>query len=732
MGKGSMKLDEFLALSEKQTTALFNAPQRLFASILRYGKKDGKWQFIYRQQDEDRSVNTLYGLDDAADEFVTQLTRATQNTAERSKVTIAVGPAGSGKNEFIKTLEETLKSYSRTEEGTLYKVRVYLDRLDDPEFGEFFETKAQQKKFVSNLRSKFGEMDNVLLSLGNNIQTVLYLFLKREDNKKVPTKIEETVGRVNTSTTEYWKRINIDKDADSSTVDFVKSSMLSSLESTIKDSDRMYEFLEKVITIEKADGQNAIAASRPPVSPSNKDLDFQAIFGGKLDYSALRKLGGNNSSAIAFNYGIAGGQSLPSPSGGLLVLSEMLKADSSFINTSLDFIQDRRVTFPPAFKESFDVVTLGSGNLDELPTLQAKVKSYLMSRLNVIAFPYPTKKTDIKKDLENIYGAAKLELDTHYSPRFLDMLSRVIVEAAIADYPNIPLKVNADMHNGAPAPEEIKVNLDEILRVANSKPILERTEGMKLGLPHREISSSPDSFSRYSRTILEKRKDKLPYKPCLDEVFSDNTAHVLEDFLNALGDVTPETAARLRTKIDPSQGESGNIIVQDAFEDYKRLMTSDVMGAYAGSEAIKNRLSNYVRQVFYLQKGMDKYIDDDGRSKPISEESIIELEKGAKVKSNAIRSSIYTVVNVGLQTTNKESGLTQDLINNAISFVLDSYPLIQYAAVESIRPKSGVVMKDEHNVVINRLKEKGYCDRCARIAINLSEQYQVRSKPKEQ
>ena len=708
--KTRMSLDEFMRYAEEHNSVLFNSAQRTLESRLRFSDAGKK----------------LYGLDEQEQRFRLFLKGASQNKAERAKIWIAVGPAGSGKNEYVKNVEEGLRRYSATEEGTIYKAKLYMDTLVSPKLREFFDSDDDQKKFANDVKNQFGDLNKVLLSLGNNMQSSLYLFLKREDGVPGATKVEELVGKVNEKTTEYWRRITLDKDAASSTIEHVKGVLMEALEKHMKDPSRLYEALEKTVVIEKNTPQDMIVASQPPVSQSNKDLDFKGIFGGKTDYAILSKLGASNTSPLTLLYGIAGGQNMPSPSGGLLVLSEMLKADESFINTSLDFIQDRRVTFTPAYKESFDVVAMGSGNLDELPNLKAKIKSYLMSRLEVVPFPYMTKRSDMKKALEEIYTGAKKELEIHLSPRFTDMLSLLFVEASIENYTNLPLKVNAEMHDGAPHPDlQMKITLEEILRAANSKPITERKEGMTLGVPYRHISSSPKEFTVLAKSATDKLKDGEKHQLCLDAIFNDSTPHALEDFLNTMSDVTEETRGRLRTKITPTDGEGGNLIVQDVWNEYRKKVSRDVTAAYMGSAAVDEKLASYVRQVYYLTKGSDKYKDDDGRYRSVNKEAVFELEKKAGVKADAVRGAIRSIVDDRLRTDYKETSLDQKLISYVVDYLNDEYPSMSAAAVEILKGTDGFMVSNEKSRVIEDLKKKGYCDVCSRIALNIYEGYQV-------
>ncbi len=733
MTSKSIGLEEFLALSSEKPSLLFNAPQRVLASILRLGKDSrGRWNFMYRQTNDDRKINNLYGLDSAADEFVTGLQRATQNKEERKKVFIALGPAGSGKNEFVNTLKATYDSYLESEEGAVYKAKIYVSRLLDKNFSEFFESEDKQKEFVQYLKTNaFGEADRIMLSIGNNIQTVLYMFTKHEGGAG-KTAVEKMINEINSNVKENWKKVAIDENAESSTVLHVKSVLLDAFEMFAKDPSKKYEFLERAVAIEKGKkGIDTLVASSPAVSSDNKDFESKQVFGGEKDLDMLKKLDAKDSSPLAYKYGIAGGQNLPSPAGGLLELSEMLKGGSGFKNKFLDFIQNRRVDFSSSFTESYDVVAVGSGNLDEIPSLRAELKSYLMSRLSIIAFPYMTRRSDIKKSLEEIYSNAKNELDIHYSPRFLHMLSLLLSEISIEEYPNLSLKTNSELHDGVMRPQsKVSISIEEILRFVNSKPITERKEGITLGLPYRHVSASPSDFRKLAKKVLESRMEKggknIPEDHlCLDMVFDDNNTSYLEDFLNTMDDVTTDTAGRIRSKVG-TEGSVASTIVQDAFDEYRKMVTSDVSAAFMGDAAISKPIEDYIRQVYYLQKGTEKYVDYDGRLKPVDKDEITHLEVKAGLNSNAIREGVVRTVDSYIQAAYPTGGLTNDMIAKAAQAVMDEYPQLQSAVIE--RQSAGKTISVVEEEVIRRLEKRGYCTECAKVAINVYKQYSIQVK----
>ncbi len=543
--KQKMTLDEFLELNQNNPEVFFNAYQRTLAAIESYGKKDGRWQFLIKQENDPRNIKTRYDSSDFADEFVSFLRRAARNDDMRNKLTIIISPPGAGKSEFIHTLAETLRVYSESDSGAQYILKLDLDELpNNPALNIPELTSEKKEKFLSEVRSKLGSSGKIKLTLGENIQDEIYLLQKSSGNKK--TRIEEIIEKMDNGKLDYWKVPTINKrGAESSTLEHIKSVLYDSLGQFVltkdgrPDGEKIESIIERLVTVERANKEDIVNISEPVVAMDDQHLDYKGIFGGRIFYKKLNELGGDNSNVLVYDFGVLGNQSSPSPRGNIIYISEVLKGSSSFSSSLLDFVQDMRTKVPPSFKESFDALLIGTTNMDDYKKISDNIKPYLLRRSNIIVFRSMTKISDAEAALNEIYKQAQKELDIHVPPHFLRMLARIWVEASLSHYGNISLKDKADIYNGEFLPE-VKVSLEDMLRDATQRPILELEEGVKLGIPYDDMIKSPSKFrslALFSRRMgiesgyLSPEEANQPV--CLGTILDNiNGTKYLEDFLN--------------------------------------------------------------------------------------------------------------------------------------------------------------------------------------------------------
>ncbi|MCW1312706.1 MAG: hypothetical protein OH338_04745, partial [Candidatus Parvarchaeota archaeon] len=166
--KQKMSLDEFLEFGKERPELFYNANQRALAAIESYGKKDGKWQFLVKQPNDQRNIKTRYDSSDFADEFVSFLKRAARNSDMKNKLTVIISPPGAGKSEFLNTLAETLRVYSEGI-GAQYVLKLDLDSLENNPALDVL-TKEQKQKFLQDVHSQLGSRGKRKLTLGENIQ----------------------------------------------------------------------------------------------------------------------------------------------------------------------------------------------------------------------------------------------------------------------------------------------------------------------------------------------------------------------------------------------------------------------------------------------------------------------------------------------------------------------------------------------------------------------------------
>ena len=731
--KQKMSLEDFLEYSKDKPEIFYNSSQRALSAIESYGKKDGKWQFLVKQPNDPRNIKTRYDSSNFADEFVSFLKRAARNSDMRNKLTVIISPPGAGKSEFLNTLAETLRVYSESPSGIQYVLKLDLDTLAENPVLDVLD-KEQKEEFLNDVRSQLGSKGKRKLTLGENIQDEIYLLQKNVGHNK-KTKIEEVIEGMSKKFDEpenYWKAPSINKrGAVSSTLNKIKGTLVDSLGKFLQkegmpDYERIQGIVEKLVQVERANDMDVINISEPVVAADDQHLDYKGIFGGRMFYKVLNELGGDNSNVLAYDFGILGSQSAPSPRGNIIYISEVLKGSSSFANSLLDFVQDTRTKVSPSFKESFDAIMIGTTNMDDYKKIADSIKPYLLRRSNIIVFRSMTKLSDAEAALKDIYEHAAKELNVHYPPHFLRMLSRIWVEASISHYENISLKQKADIYNGVFIPE-VKVSLEDLLREATQKPILELEEGVKLGIPYDDMVKSPSkllSYANFSRKMAvdagEMPNEELKNKICLGTILDEvHGTRYIEDFLNTLEDLSPESKAR----VQPREKGEGNTIVQDAYDEIKRAMKNDVSMVEYGSEKVRDLVNKYVINVYYIKKTAgekDKKIRVPmfGTVQPIDYDFVEDLEKRANLRSDVIHESIYSIISDSSFANNKKA--LDDIVKTLTPTIIERYPEITNAIVDKLSSSvAGVATELDQERIVKKLIDIGYCNQCARVAYNL-------------
>ncbi len=734
--KSRMSLDEFLAEAGKHRSWLFNAHQRLYASILKYGKtiskinegkKDSKstedktistWNFIYKQPNDTRQISELYGLDDIADSFVTILKRGTQNPAERSKLIEFIGPAAVGKSEFEKILSETLKDYTSSEEGLQYRVKLHLDDKSLQALRNQFDSQEDFNAFKNEVRATFKGLTDVKLAPATNVQTALYLFLKRDDGKNTPTRVDSLVEDLNKDVKDRWQTVRIDSSAVSSSVSWTKSKIVDALSGIFRtkedapDMDRIYQVLEKMVSVDRASESEVLITAKPNVAVGEKNFSFNLVFGGKRDYGLMNKLEGDDSNPLVYGYGVAGGQKLPSPAGNILLFSEVLKAPESFVKPVLDFIQDREVRFADAYREPVDAVLIGTTNLDEYAQLSSTVKDYFMSRTYNLLFKSMTNLNAAERALDHIFQQASSELGFHYSPRFIKLMEYLWVMSALDEAPNVSLKQKADIYAGKRIPD-VKITLEEMLKNANSKSLLEVEEGVKRGIPYREMAGSIVKFLKYAKAV----QSDLVKKPieeqdvCLDAMFGgDNSMTYLEMFLNTMEGITDDTKRRIR-------GEVGTKVMGLAFDVYRRAIEEDVANCYLSDNAVSEHVKKYVLHKYHQKQEHEKF-SYDGRFENVDKDFLKNIEEKSGVKGDVMGSTITSIIR-----TKYYGEINENSLKDITDALLEDHPTLVKAVIDLLRPQRGMVLASSQDNIKAKLTEKyGYCQRkggCADVAYHL-------------
>ncbi len=733
LNKTKMTLDEFLGNVKQGKIKLHNSKRRLYSAIMKYGvDQNGSYNFIHKQENDDRDIKDLYGLDREIGRFVRKLKEASEIPDEENKIFVIIGAPGVGKSNFINTLEQTLKAYSKTDEGKVYYAKADLKNFDKNGVKELFADEGHYQAFIEDLKESFGGISNVKLSLAKNIQTTLNLWLKRdyypESEKKGKTKMEEAIDELNSGNPEY--KVRLQTKAESSPIAETKGKLVNALMKNLADDKGIVDLnkvdtaLEKVLSIEEANPQDVILFIRPAISPGEKNFDYKGIIGGNLIYKVVNKTEGDNASALAYDYGVLGSQVRPSPTEGLVVLSEILKGDTTFKNVILDVVEETKTQFSASYTESFDAVLVGTTNMNEYSMLSNTIQNHLTRRVTFFVFKGIHKMKDAKTALEDVFKKKQAVLDYHLPPHFVRMLSRVWAETSISEYPGVPLKRKADIYDGVDGKiynkvegkeDDAGVTIEDLRREADEKTILEREEGMKLSFSYNDMMEAPTKLFEYASSVQRNRENKI----CLASILSvegDETVY-LKDFVNTLEDLSPET----KTRLSFAENGKGNTIISDAYSEYIKNLTLDLNKAMFESEAYTKTIERYVMNVYHLKQGHTKYqLEDIVES--VDKKFVEDIEGLAKgINSDVLRTTVYNLIrnNIDFRRTGTVS---RSLIKSVGNSLLDDYTGFSEAVSQYLLNSKTPELKIglDKDSIIQNLKKLGYCDECANVAYALA------------
>ncbi|MCW1291711.1 MAG: hypothetical protein QXL76_01135, partial [Candidatus Rehaiarchaeum fermentans] len=596
------------------------------------------------------------------------------------------GPAGAGKNALLNTLAATYSWYTKTPEGILYVPVLDMEKIkNDETLDVFFQSKDDRNKFISQLTSVFGRLNYLKLTLGENPVNSLYLWFKgTKEEEKFKKLIKE-------------KGLNINYDAESSTLEYISTQVRLAFESFGKEG-LLEEFLKSSISLLDGVKYNlAVLYSHPQIALSNKNLDISSIIGGELDYGLVNELRGNKS-PITYNYGIAGNVwSTPGVRRSIVLFNETYKAGDDFLNTLLDFIQDFKLYPTKLGKESLDIILFGTTNFYDLR--KESLNSHNMSRLVKIYFSYMLNYHNVEPLFEEAFR------NIEHSPRATGAFAVLYVGLAVEKPPvdkNITVLDKILIYAGDVSHS---IKKEDLMKPDTVLPLEAKKEG-KDGMPNRIISSQlAIDISEFLRKIGIKEGDLV------DILFSGNGDY-LKGFLSSISDLS-ELA---RGRIDQA--------VEAAVQYYKYGIKLDITNALYSNDEINDVVKNYVTQVWYLLEGKEYYNDSNNNLVKVDKDWLYKVENGAKFESNSFREAIYNALNYYASAQQARS--INDVIDNYVQELnkTDIGKKLRMSIIDLSMSKGNKLMPSDLNKIKQRLISMGYSPKSADFAIILYQESQ--------
>ena len=241
------------------------------------------------------------------------------------------------------------------------------------------------------------------------------------------------------------------------------------------------------------------------------------------------------------------------------------------------------------------------------------------------------------------------------------------------------------------------------------------------------MANSPSnrlSYANFSRKMGVEAgyipKEELKEKVCLGTILdSSNGTRYIEDFLNTMEDLSPETKAR----VQPREKGEGSTIIQDAYDEIKRMMKNDVSMVEYGSEKVQDLVNKYVINVYYIKKTGEENdkkvrVPMFGTVQPIDYNFVTDLEKRANLRSDVLRESIYSIINDASIANNKKS--IDELVKVLTPTIIERHPQLTAGIVDKLSASvAGTATELDQERIISKLIDIGYCKQCASVAYHL-------------
>jgi len=314
--------------------------------------------------------------------------------------------------------------------------------------------------------------------------------------------------------------------------------------------------------------------------------------------------------------------------------------------------------------------------------------------------------------------------DVHIPPHFVEsFLAPLAVMAALEPAETeikITLLQKALLYDGKEPPGlEGKYNLDEILKEiiekSQWKEPLEREEGIRRGIPFRFFEDDPGKILKELKYALKNAviKDKEYKGGCITHI-SDIMKFYEERFRkydSIMGDGVKNT---ILTEL-----------LKECFEMWERAMVADVRIAAAGMEDFKRIATRYLAQIYWMERGSDRYEDPITRNmRKIDKEFIEEVESYVTSNPTDFRKMLVNNVTFRLKDyKDKETGkpridkLAEKLLEENMAFknAIEDYILREILPRKNLDLEQ--VLSETNSELIEKLKKMGYCEHCAVVAI---------------
>jgi len=653
---------DYLDIVFKEPKVTRTSWQRLFDAIM-YHKTEKKE--LFREEvlhynffdDPFDGRDILFGLEEAQMKLVKILHAGAKGYGQEKRILLLVGPVGSAKSTIVRLLRKGFEAYTRTEEGELYA--PYWHVKPDDEDG---------KRILGKVA--MGEENKVYCPLQEEPLTLL----PKEEGIR-----DNVLSEINKKISGDF-RVNIDAEA-CPLCRFYFMQFLRRYEGDWRKVFEEHVGAYRVLISEK--DKVGIATFQPKDEKSQDATELT----GDINYKKLAEYGAEDDPrAFNFRYG-----SFLQANRGILEVIEILKLNVEFLYDFLGASQEKNVK-PKGFSQiDIDLVIIGHTNEPEYRRLKENERmEAFRDRTLEISVPYILRLQDEIKIYERDYGPEKI-LTKHIAPHTIE------IAAIWAISTRLGLPTKADL------------TLMEKLKLYDGKTLPKYTQEVVREL--REEAKREALAGISPRYIQDKLSNILVSE---DAPKCANFFHLLKEMEEGLAHhalITQET-----------QKENYKKLHSMAKEELDEILKQEVQTAMiADPSALQRLCANYIDNVRAFVQGekvRNKMTGDwenpDEKLMQSVEEKIDIPESQKQDFRREIMNHIAALSLDGKKFKwNSNERLRKALEKKLFEERKDSYKITSVVST---------VMDEETRTKVDEIKSRmisdfGYCEDCARVAI---------------
>jgi len=439
--------NDYLDIVVKEPKVTRTSWQRLFDALM-YHKTEKKE--LFREEvihynffdDPFDGRDRLFGLEEAQMKLVKILDAGARGYGQEKRILLLVGPVGSAKSSIVRLLRKGFEAYTRTEEGKLYAPYWYVKPDDE-----------DGKRILGKVA--MGEENKVYCP----VQEEPLALLPKEEGIR-----DNVISEINKKISGDF-RVNIDTEA----CPLCRFYFMQFLRRYAGDWRKVFE--------EHVGGYRLLISEKDKVGiatfqPKDEKSQDAAELTGDINYKKLAEYGAEDDPrAFNFRYG-----AFLQANRGILEVIEILKLNVEFLYDFLGASQEKNVK-PKGFSQiDVDLVIVGHTNEPEYRRLKENERmEAFRDRTLEISVPYVLRLQDEIKIYERDYGPKRV-LTKHIAPHTIEIAAiwAILTRLGLPTKADLTLIEKLKLYDGKTLPKYTQ----EVVRELREEAKREALEGI--------------------------------------------------------------------------------------------------------------------------------------------------------------------------------------------------------------------------------------------------------------